>query len=192
MLGILYNYPGARGPELHILNPWSLINSQQSKDVYVLIDTVLKKHARNVVVVDVAHEIQTRQGKTINLQEDEKVGFCTLWVGILAGRIIPDLPKLQMELGKQGSGQLSGPALQIYDRVYTNLQKDLSTMVKASRQTYGEAVSTPTAATAMAVTELAKAAFLQAKLGGKRKSKLQTRRRLFRPRKWTRKHRSPR
>jgi hypothetical protein len=191
MLGILYNYKGARGPQLHIVNPWSLKESQQLKDVYVLLETTLKKHARNVIVIDVADEIQkTRDPKVINLQEDEKIGFCTLWVGILAGRLIPHLPNLQVAVGEgPEGGQLNLAALQIYKEVYTNLQDELTALVESSRGNYGEGKCVPWAATAMAVKQLADRA-AQAKLGGKRKYKRQTKRKPLYRRTWTKKRRN--
>jgi hypothetical protein len=83
-------------PELHILNPWNLMegNPVLFKDIYDLLDLKLKYKARKIAVIDVVAELEKKgYKKSINLQEYEKEGFCTLWVGVLASKVIPLLGK---------------------------------------------------------------------------------------------------
>lgn len=64
------------------------------KDIYDLLDLKLKYKARKIAVIDVVAELEKKgYKKSINLQEYEKEGFCTLWVGVLASKVIPLLGK---------------------------------------------------------------------------------------------------
>jgi hypothetical protein len=80
-------------PELHILNPWNLTTENKTllNDVYTLLDLKLKYKARKIAVTDIVNQLKEsryNKGKSINLQEYEKEGFCTLWVGKIANQVI--------------------------------------------------------------------------------------------------------
>jgi hypothetical protein len=198
MLGILYNKAGGRGPEIHILNPWSMKESQQFKDVFELLKAKLGYGARKVIVVDVTSELEAwvkrtkKETMTINFQVFEKQGFCTLWVGIFAGAVIPFLPMLDTSVKKTTaiSGTLlNNETLDMYYQVYDIIGKDWISRVKENIPGFNEERCTPTASAAIAVVTLAANAAAQRR-GGKRKYRRQTKRRpLFRKR-WTMKRRN--
>jgi hypothetical protein len=193
MLGIVYNYEGALGPTIHILNPWRLTADKSStSDVFTLVDTAMGKNARKVIIVDVVGELEEKFKYTINLQEFEKQGFCTLWVGILATAVIPRLTELQASVSntKQlpGAGQqLNDATLNIYNQVYTGIEQEWMDIVKETKESFGEDVCTPSTSAANAVYRMAQEA---QKKGGKRKAKRQTRRKRLYKSKWTKKRRN--
>lgn len=190
MLGVVY--PLREGNRaIHILNPWALEGENAMLDVYTLHDT-LSTFKRHVVVVDVVTELNKRFGTIINLQEYEKLGFCTLWVGILAGGVIPRLSDLQRTVQSArwtGSNQqLDETTLNIYNDIYTLIEAKWSMKLASAKKEFNEG-RCPTTSAAMAALALAKEA--AAPIAGKRKHRRQTKRMpLFRKR-WTRKHRSP-
>lgn len=191
MLGVVY--PLREGNRaIHILNPWALEGEDALLDVYTLHDT-LGAFKRHVVIVDVVTELNKRFGKLINLQEHEKAGFCTLWVGILAGGVIPRLSDLQQTVESTrwtGSDQqLDEATLRIYRDIYTLIEAKWAMRLASAKKEFNEG-KCPTTSAAMAALTLAKEA--AAPVGGKRKHRRQTKRMpLFRKR-WTRKHRNPR
>ena len=188
MLGIVYNHEGGRGPEIHILNPWSLLEDKESvTDVFTLVKEALKSAGRKVIIVDVVGELNKKYGKEINLQQHEKVGFCTLWVGILAKGVIPYLPQLHNAVKNVkavvGSDQqLNDETLKMYDKVYTDIETRWDTILREAKKTFGEDVCPPTASAAEAVFKLARA--------GKRKSRRQTQRKSLYRSRWTKKRRN--
>lgn len=200
MLGVLIRT--ARGVEIHILNPWSMSESQQLKDVFTLTDLKLKTKARRVLIIDVAGEVEkyresiTGKPSEINLQKYEKLGFCTLWVGVIAGQLISqDLRNLQAAIsgGTMVNSSLSKAALDFYQEAYTKLELKLyDTMLGIAKTTGEMSTCMPTAAAARAIYEMAHQAASAAGTGGKRKPRRQTKRRPLFRRRWTRKHRNPR
>jgi hypothetical protein len=138
MLGIYFG--NLARPQLHILNPWSLTGSTQHLDVYDLVALSSKPLARQILYVDVAGELNKIFKKDYNLQEKERVGFCTLWVGILAAAVIPHLPDLQAALTRPAaaaSGVLSMEAAAIYkDSVYQPLQEQLDALIDATEKEF--------------------------------------------------------
>ncbi len=181
MLGVVYALQSGRRA-IHILNPWSLQGEASLLDVYALLRT-LGPFEKKIMIVDVVTELETRFGPTINLQEHEKVGFCTLWVGILAKAVIPRLGELQESIRQGGIGdvQLSERTLMIYKDVYTGIIERWDAVLQESKAIFGED-KCPTASAARAVLKLAQA--------GKRKYRRQTKRRPVFRKKWTRKRRN--
>lgn len=188
MLGIVYQ--SGRGPEIHILNPWSMTESQQLKDVYELINAKLGSTARKVIVVDVTNELEKRvKPSTINFQAFEKQGFCTLWVGIFARAVIPYLPELNESIKKGGAigdAVLNERTLRLYYTVYDTIGREWASNLSEAKQLFGEDYCMPTAAAATAVTKLA----IKSSRAGKRKPRRQTRRRSLYRKAWTRKRKS--
>ena len=117
--------------ELHILNPWPLKGSTQLKDVYALFDLKMPAKARTILVADVADEVQSISKGEINLQQHEKQGFCTLWVGIIAARAIQIMKELSETVDANRStptvsGVLALPVKTLYKtKVYNVLQQKL-------------------------------------------------------------------
>jgi hypothetical protein len=190
MLGIVYQTK--RGPEIHILNPWDLFsNAESAKDVFRLLLESLGPSARNVIVVDVVAELERKYKRTINLQEFEKMGFCTLWVGILARGAIPYLGQLQDSIRnvglRPGADQtLNDQTLALYSQIYTGIETRWSDVLADAKRTFGEDKCPPTASAATAAVTLAR----EAMSGGKRK--YIRRRKTMRAKKsrWTKKRRS--
>jgi hypothetical protein len=191
MLGVVY--PLREGNRaIHILNPWALEGEDSLMDVYALHDT-LGAFKRHVVLVDVVTELQKRFGKIINLQEHEKTGFCTLWVGILAGGLIPRLSELHRTIQSSrwtGSNQqLDEATLRIYQEIYTLIETKWAMRLASAKKEFNEG-KCPTTSAAMAALTLAKEA--AAPIGGKRKHRRQTKRRVVFRNRWTKKHPSRR
>lgn len=170
-------------PELHILNPWRMIgDATQMADIYRLFEVKLGPvRARKIIYIDVAGEIETAKGKTINLQKDELVGFCTLWVAIIASKVIPLIGDLGRAIGdKRGASQLSVTALSMYyDKVYKPLMDDVAAAQKVEDPTIGETSMNFTSFKAAAgVNKLAKEALtIVTVTGGKRTNGRRTYRR---------------
>lgn len=130
MLGIYYGM--LPRPELHILNPWPLIANDKSEiqlqDLYALFGAKSPKMAGKIAYIDVAHEL-SMPDIYINLQEDERIGFCTLWVAIIADKVIPKLPLLTEAIQEEGAAagsQLSMKTKDIYKKIYERLQSELA------------------------------------------------------------------
>ena len=192
MLSVIYPLEGG-GRAIHILNPWSLTGEAPLKDVYDLLKT-LKRYERNVVVVDVVTELERRFKQQINLQEDERIGFCTLWVGILAAAVIPHLSALKESVAnlKEVSGskqQLNETTLKIYNDIYTKLKTQREKILNQAKSQYGETSCTPTTSAAIAALTLAQLT-VPATSGGKRKYRRQTKRKPLFRRRWTSKRRN--
>jgi hypothetical protein len=180
MLGIYYGM--LKRPELHILNPWSLLEKNETtgatqlRDVYKLFEEKLKGEARKVAYIDVANEVEKENRMYINLQENERVGFCTLWVPIMADAVIPKLPALTtaMTSGPATSG-LKPSVKALYTEIYKTLQTELTTGMEDVKDAYPlKSVDITNLAAAKAVVDLyRKAVGLPAK-AGKRKSKRRT------------------
>lgn len=194
MLGIIYKYNKV-DPKgvvqtttyIHILNPWNMNGSEQYLDVLVLLETKLGRKASNIIVVDVTADLEDRYETTINLQEDEKQGFCTLWVGIFANAVIPRLQELYAAVKDPtstaiGQRQLNEKTLSIYAEVYHSLIEQREAIIAQSRQRFGEDYcSQPYSSAAAAAVNMATQAAVGK--GGKRKHRRQTKRRpLFRRR----------
>lgn len=170
MLGIYFGNLGR--PQLHILNPWPLnLGVTQFLDAYDVVAKSSKKLARKILYVDVAGELEKifPDMVPINLQKDERVGFCTLWVGIMASKVAPILPQLTVAASKDAgsrSGVLSNEAATLYrDNVYAPLKSTLDAVVEATMK---ESPSLGReGATAIAVGDLAASAATTGK-GGKR------------------------
>jgi hypothetical protein len=194
MLGIIYNKRGGRGPEIHILNPWSMTESQQFKDVFELINAKLGYGGRKVIVVDITSELERRlpKGKSINFQVYEKQGFCTLWVGIFAGAVIPFLPALDASVKSNATttGVVSNATLDLYYKAYDIIGRAWAMKVAENIPMFNEERCIPTASAAVAVVELASIAAAANPAGGKRKYKRQTKRKPLYRRRWTRKRRN--
>ncbi len=183
MLGIYFgNLPT---PELHILNPWKVNGTIQMSDVYDLFkESIGPVKARKPIYIDVAGEIEaSARGITINLQKDEQVGFCTLWVSIIASRVIPLLKsgELVAAVTKQPTvgSQLSKDAHQFYyTKVYAPLIRYIDQAQKAQDPTIGYTwIDFTYFNAAKAVKELALEALNAARLsakGGKRKRNRRT------------------
>jgi hypothetical protein len=183
MLGIYFgNLPT---PELHILNPWKVNGTIQMSDVYDLFkESIGPAKARKPIYIDVAGEIEaSARGITINLQEDEQVGFCTLWVSIIASRVIPLLKSGQLitAVSKHSAAgsQLSEHAREFYySGVYAPLIRYVVQAQKAQDPTIGDTwIDFTYYKAATAVKQLALEALNGAKIsvkGGKRKSKRRT------------------
>lgn len=192
MLGIVYNHEGARGPEIHILNPWRLTSSKDSiSDVFTLVKESLKTASRNVIIVEVVSELEKKFKHEINLQEFEKQGFCTLWVGILARAVIPRLAELydtvrDVTAVRGSEQQLNDKTLNIYNDVYSGIEQGWEAVINDAKETFGEDKCTPTASAAKAAIELAK----EAQKAGKRKAKRRTRRKSLYRSRWTKKRRN--
>ena len=195
--GIYFRSP--RGGVLHLLNPWPLGNTQQIRDVFTLLETNLKTTgAKNIVVVDVAKDVEAYTSRLagkkaeIDLQENEKVGFCTLWVGILSHAVLttetddgtPPMTFLQSAnaVPAVGDSMLNDRTLGFYSRVYTRLRDEKDALEAEARTLFGKD-KCGFAAAAFAATRLA----ARAARGGKRTVGRRTRKK--RP-KW--KRRDPR
>ena len=204
MLAVYFNGVG-RGSELHILNPWPLkFGMQQFNDVYTLLKTIIPKD-RGIRIVDIADQVQiyakSLAGKEvpINLQENERLGFCTLWVGILATALLTTKPRksgskimsvLQNQVvnAKHAAGyQLSPIALDIYYTVYTNLIREREELIKQATATFGPDSCEATAA--FAATQMAKRAAVPVPTGGRTYRKRKHVSSTIRKTRWTRKHR---
>jgi hypothetical protein len=176
-----------RGGELHLLNPWPLGIEQQLRDVYALLEARLPS-ARKITIVDVASQVEsyltskTGADVSIDLQTNEKLGFCTLWVGIISQAVltvqtpVPPMTYLQSEVTKSPPAvgyQLSQNALNFYSHVYTRLLVEKEALVKEASKAFLD--TCPEGSAAVAVVNLA----AKAARGGKRIR----RRRTFRKRK---------
>lgn len=175
-------------PELHILNPWNLTKTKQLEDVYILFEKTLKfKPGKDIVYIDVVNELESALGDVmINLQENERIGFCTLWAGIIANQVIQILPELTraVELPPAPASQLSKAARTLYyTKVYEPLIGALDTKKKDVERRLPELNDVSYLAAAEAVAELSQATFK----GGKRTAGRRTYRKKL---KW--KHRGPR
>lgn len=188
MLGVVY--PLKTGRAIHILNPWSLEGEDSLSDVYALLGT-LGPYQRKVVVVDVVTELTKRFGKIINLQEHEKVGFCTLWVGILAGGVIPRLSELhtsvQSDVRPSPDQQLNEQTLKIYGEIYRLIEDKWGVLLNKAKKEFNEG-KCPTTSAAIAALTLAQEAAKP--VAGKRKPRRQTKRRSLFRRRWTMKRRN--
>jgi hypothetical protein len=159
--------------------------------VFALLKESLKTASRNVIIVDIVGELENKFKDEINLQEFEKKGFCTLWVGILARGVIPRLKELQVAVSdtkavRGSKQQLNDATLNIYNQVYTDIETRWMDVVMEAKSTFGEDVCTPSASAAKAAYVLAK----KAQEAGKRKAKRQTRRKRLYKSKWTKKRRN--
>lgn len=174
-----------RGGELHLLNPWPLGIEQQLRDVYSLLEARLPA-ARKITIVDVASQVQSYltskigAAVSIDLQANEKLGFCTLWVGIISQAVLTTgeapMTFLQSEVTKSPPAvgyQLSQNALDFYARVYDRLHVEKAALVKEASKAFLDRC--PQGSAAVAVVNLA----AKAARGGKRIR----RRRTFRKRK---------
>jgi hypothetical protein len=171
MLGIYFG--NLKRPQLHILNPWPLkLASTQFLDTYEVVMQSSKKLAREILYVDVAGELQTIFGKEYNLQEKERVGFCTLWVGIMASAVIPHLKEIHETLvgHSAASSVLTMRTAKIYrDKVYEPLELQLNAIIDATLKEF-PGLKCEYLAAARAIGDLAATAIR----AGKRKSKRRT------------------
>lgn len=181
MFGIYYGM--LKRPELHILNPWSLLEKNETtgatqlRDVYKLFEEKLKGTARKVAYIDVANEVEKENRMYINLQENERVGFCTLWVPIIGNAVIEKIKELEtaVKKGTPGGKQLNAESIAIYKSIYDSLQKSLTEKMNAEKEAYPvkyEDIEHLSAA--KAVVALYRKAVGLAPKGGKRKSKRRT------------------
>lgn len=198
MLGIIYNHEGSKGPTIHILNPWSMTESQQFKDVFELINAKLGYEARKVIVVDVTAELEKKiKPKIINFQAYEKQGFCTLWVGIFAWEAIPYLSRLHTSVADtihtavNPEQQLNESTLKLYEEIYNKIGTKWITEINKYIEKFKEFNCMPTASAATAVVNLAILAGA-ARRGGKRKPRRQTKRKPLYRNRWTRKQQNRR
>jgi hypothetical protein len=184
MLGIYFG--NLDTPELHIFNPWKVTGTVQMKDVYNLFEENLGiAGARKPVYIDVAGQLEDAKKIDINLQEDEQVGFCTLWVTIIASKVIsllkdPTFDEAVKSASKSGS--LLNPG--VLDRYYKEVYEPLITEVNNAKTkedptlgytwidftNYNAAVNVKK----MALEALTKVTANSAKKGGKRKRNRRT------------------
>jgi hypothetical protein len=87
--------------------------------------------SRGIIYIDVAGQLEEAKRIDINLQKDEQVGFCTLWVAIFASKVIPLLndPKfINAVASSSKSGNLLNPDVleRYYKEVYEPLIKEVN------------------------------------------------------------------
>lgn len=149
--------------ELHLLNSWPLDASQQMQDVYTLLETALgRAESRKIRIVDIAREVGV-----YDLQEGEKVGFCTLWAGVISHEVLtaktptgePPMTFLQSQVREQPTvgSQLSARALAFYRGIYASLEAKKIILMSAFETTY-KGNDCTAARAALAVIELARRA----------------------------------
>lgn len=166
MFGIYFG--NLQRPQLHLLNPWPLhLGKIQLIDAYDVISKSSEKLSFKIAIVDVAGELEKIKKVSYNLQENERVGFCTLWVGIFAAKTIGIVGGLtDAEKGAasvSGSGVLTESAANLYNEIYSSLQTTLNALVAANMKE--SPLLGLQGATANAVADLAQSALSS---GGKR------------------------
>ena len=188
MLAIYFNGT-KRGSTLHILNPWPIGNTQQLLDVYTLFGKALGYlGAKNVEIIDVAGDVEkytqslakTGNVSIINLQDNERVGFCTLWVGILASAVLrakaPDGSHPMTFLDRQvksgadpiGTYQLNQALLDFYFNVYWTLMDRRNAIIKDAKKVFGEDKCFPASAAHAVATMLKESVSGGKRMGGRR------------------------
>lgn len=183
MLGVYFG--NKKRPELHILNPWSIHGTQQERDVFTLQESAKAR----IAVVDVVGRVEEQYGTEIDLQSGEKIGYCTLWVGILASEVIKRMRDINAAvLGDKGTIAPGIGALEIYKEIYSGLAAKKAGIEAQVKARLGPIFDCTDMAAAMAVLQLAtEAAAVAGKRRTLRKRKRSPHTRKTRPRKsWKR------
>lgn len=151
MLTIYFGNKRTGKPELHILNPWPMKGSQQFKDVYTLQEFTKSR----ITVVDIAQRLGEVYGMDVDLQENEKLGYCTLWVGILARNAIQRISELSSAVvNDRGTLAPGAAALAIYRDIYRDLAQNKKA-IETTIRTQLRGLDCKDMAAAIAVLQLA-------------------------------------